>query len=113
MKDVKFKEELVKLNEEAKRLYSVYKNDNRFDEAKFEKVKTNVYDIYTKMFNISVRSEDVVTSFKRFLSNIPKNWYESLEKAKYNNDFETEHIEQVKIETKNLIEELFEGIYYG
>lgn len=102
---------LEKLDTTAKNNYELLKQENKFDEANFEKIKRNVYQIYIKMFRISMRSDNLEKTFTGYLQNIPQNWKKSLEEAKINNDFETEHIEIVKLETINEIEDMFKVMY--
>ena len=39
---------IEKLDKQAEQNYEILKNENKFDEAKFEKIKRNVYQIYIK-----------------------------------------------------------------
>ena len=102
---------IEKLDNNAKDSYEVLYQENKYDEAKFEKIKRNVYQIYIKMFRISMRSDNVIKTFEGYLEKIPQNWKESLEEAKVINDFETEHIEMVKLETKDEIKDIFKKVY--
>lgn len=92
--------------ENAKRL----EEDYREDEAKLEKIKLNVYDIFLKMFNLSLRKTDSEDAFQamylQFHKTIPKNWHEARNKAKENDSIEY-YIEDLKIETANKIETYF------
>ena len=58
-----------------------------------------------------MRSDNLNKSFKGYLKNIPLNWDKSLEEAKNRGDFETEHIEIVKLETKTEIENIYKELY--
>lgn len=102
---------LEKLDKDAEHNFHLLKEENKLDEANFEKIKRNVYQIYIKMFRISMRSEDLIKTFDGYLQKIPLNWETSLNEAKQNGDFETEHIELTKLETKEEIKDIFKKVY--
>lgn len=99
-----------------------YKVDDRKDEAIFEQIKINVYEIFRKMFQVSEKKalqelasvqQEVCfkTTYINYFEIIPSNWFESLEEAKANNDYEVVHIEEMKIKTMTEIKTLFEDLW--
>lgn len=114
--------ELTLMENQTKENIERLKSEDRSDEAVFERVKLNIYDIYRKMFEASqmkvqnqADDKQVETLFKaaflHYFEVIPKNWFESLEEAKANDDFEKVHIEEVKIKTMEQIKTLFESLW--
>ncbi|MCL2573662.1 MAG: hypothetical protein FWE34_03810 [Defluviitaleaceae bacterium] len=63
--------------------------EGREDEAIFEKVRANIYGIFT-----TFKTPDVAA---KMIDVIPKAWHESLAKAIKNNDHEKEAEERIKI----------------
>lgn len=135
-KNDKFKEmDIMKLNTVKESLFEEIDNmmknttdriellnrEERKDEVNLEKVKLNVYDIFKTMYGASEKKvegafrnaseEEKLVQFEKaylgFFDNIPKAWYESLEKAKKHDDFEKVHIEEIKLDAMNNIKEMF------
>lgn len=86
--------------------------DDRADEAIFEKVKANVYDIFRTVLSVAVRTckgeeEAVRRFFVQRTEQIPSSWEVSYEKAKQHNDSVKMQIEQIKLDTIHEIKEYF------
>ncbi|QSX04830.1 hypothetical protein JYG23_08950 [Sedimentibacter sp. zth1] len=99
--------------------------DNRKDEADLEKIKANIYDIFTTMVtatekqinNKKILSEeekynDFCISYLKIFDKIPASWRAKLEKAKKNNAVIESVIEEVKLsvadELRNIFKKLME-----
>lgn len=109
----KLKAELNTLIDSATVRKNVLREEGREDESLFEKIKINVYDIYSKMINVSKVKGDFEKTFESFLNKIPENWYSSLEKSRANGDFEQEQKELIKLEAKVEIETVYNRVFGG
>ncbi len=93
------------------------RTDDRTDEALFEKIKANVYDIFRTVLSVAVKTcgdEEAVRSFfVRRTETIPSGWVESYEKAKRHGDFVKMQIEQIKLDTIGEIKEQFAKVWEG
>lgn len=91
--------------------------DDRTDEAMFEKVKANIYDIFRTVLSVAVKNcgeaEAVKSFFIRRTEVIPSGWAESYEKAKQHNDAVKMQIEQIKLDTITEIKEEFMKAWEG
>lgn len=92
--------------------------DGRVDEATFEKVKGNIYDIFRTVFSVAVDTckadpGQIPAFFMERLDHIPDNWRASYEKAKEHNDTAKMHMEQLKLDIVAQIRENFEKIWEG
>lgn len=100
--------------EECKTNIDTFEKDFREDEANLEKIKLNVYDIFFKMFTISIKNtsskEGFKTMYLNFHKNIPKNWYKAREKAEETDSINT-IIEDIKIDTATRIESFFLNVW--
>ncbi|MGL4773210.1 MAG: hypothetical protein ACRC2K_06555 [Clostridium sp.] len=94
------------------------KNEGAKDESVFEKIKFNVVDIFSKMFNASCMKamknnnmDEVYQAYKGYYNNIPRSWRENLKKAREFNAVEDVTIEELKLakleEVFNVFEECF------
>jgi hypothetical protein len=120
-----FLDKLHEIQNEINRKADRLKSEARDDEAKIEKIKLNIVGIFEKMFLVSykkainLKDDDVKkievlkTSYMQHFDNIPKNWYDRLNKAKEHKDFETAFIEEAKIDTMKRIRTLFEKVLEG
>ena len=81
--------------------------DGREDEAVFEKIKLNVYDIFKTVFNTLGEGE----KFTQKLREIPTAWQLSLEKAAAHGDDAKAHTERIKLEAAQKIEDKFKEIW--
>lgn len=91
-------------------------SDERTDEAVFEKLKANVYDIFRTVFLVSLKSNaENPATIKNFFSlkaeQIPSNWATAYQKAKEQNDYAKMHIEEIKLNTIAEIKEKFTEIW--
>lgn len=83
------------------------------DEANLEKVRLNIYDIFSKMFAASLRKVDgtdiekLYVSYLEFFDKIPSNWRENYQKAKEHGAVTEYVIEELKLQTADEIKELF------
>ena len=92
--------------------------DARVDEASFEKVKANVYDIFRTILSVAVKTGKgdpgaVQRFFIQKAEQIPSNWAVSYEKAKEHHDAVKIQIEQIKLDTIQEIRENFAKIWEG
>lgn len=90
--------------------------DDRTDEAVFEKVKANIYDVFRTIFSVAVKSgkgdsEAVKRFFLLKTEQIPSNWAIAYNKAEQHGDGAKMQIEQTKLETAGEIKEIFEMIW--
>ena len=91
-------------------------DDNRADEAAFEKIKINVYDIFRTVLSAAVQAgqgdETAVRAFfRQRLEQIPANWRTAYEKAARHDDAKTLQIEHVKLDTLAEIQNAFQEIW--
>lgn len=76
--------------------------DFRKDEAVFEKVRENVYDIFKTVWTVAEKQHGademaVRTFFESRLTQIPSSWEASLEKAQQHGDEEKILMEEIKL----------------
>ena len=83
--------------------------DDRQDEAVFEKIRCNVFEIFSAVLNTAQKQPDPRAFFLRQLTAIPANWEAAYEKAKAHADESLAHTEQVKLEAVRAIRERLEG----
>lgn len=92
--------------------------DGRTDEAVFEKIKANIYDVFRTVLSVAVKTgkEDadaVKTFFVQRAEQIPEGWAVALEKAREHNDTVRMQTEQIKLDTVQEIREKFSKIWEG
>jgi len=90
--------------------------DERADEAVFERIRANVYDIFKAMLRVGIRQsggEDEVVKcfFLEKIEQIPASWHDSYSKAEQYGDAEKEQVEIVKLEAVKEIRTAFEQIW--
>ena len=90
--------------------------DDRMDEANFEKVRANIYEIFKTILSVAERvcGNDNLAKRRFFLQKaeqIPASWLTSYEKAKQNGDVEKMHIEKIKLDTIREIKDMCEQIW--
>ena len=77
------------------------KADHRVDEANFERIRANVFEIfYTVLQTAQKVCEDDAAAFSFFLKKteeIPRNWAVQYEKAKRYGDVKNEKTEEIKL----------------
>lgn len=83
--------------------------DQRNDEAIFEKIRCNVFEIFTSVLTAARQQPEPMAFFCRQLDAIPANWEAALEKAKAHGDDGRAHTELVKLEAVRVIRARLEG----
>lgn len=99
-----FEEQIAMCNQRNKKLL----DDERTDEATFEKVKANVYDIFRTILSVAVRR-----FFVQKTEQIPSSWVTAYDKAKQHNDTVKMRLEQIKLDTIGEIKENFAKTWEG
>lgn len=92
--------------------------DGRADEAVFEKIRSNIYDVFRTVLSVAVKTGSgdenaVKTFFTQRAEQIPAGWAAALEKAKEHNDTVRIQTEQIKLDTVHEIREAFARIWEG
>ena len=92
--------------------------DGRTDEAVFEKVKANIYDVFRTVLSVAVKTgkgdpDTVKSFFVQRAEQIPAGWAAALEKAKAHHDAVRMQTEQIKLDTVQEIREKFAKIWEG
>ena len=77
--------------------------DNRADEAVFEKIRLNVFDIFRTVYNAGEKvsggdGAKQLDFLRNRLEGIPSSWQKALEAALVHGNSEKAHIEQIKLE---------------
>lgn len=90
--------------------------DERSDEAVFEKIKGNIYDIFRTVFSVALQTckddcDAVKDFFDKRLVQIPTSWAASYEKAAQHNNIAIIQIEKIKLDTVAEIQKTFESIW--
>ena len=90
--------------------------DERKDEAVFEKIRANVYNIFRSIFGVAVntRGEDadkVRDFFMKQIDHIPASWNASYDAAKQHNDTTKAQIEEIKLAVVQEIKTEFTKIW--
>lgn len=86
--------------------------DGRADEAAFEKIRANVFDIFRTILSVAQKTAgDPKGFFLKKLDEIPANWASAREKALAHGDENAAHIETIKLETKDTIRAEFLRIW--
>lgn len=101
------------------RISEEYKADQRKDEADFERIKVNIYEVFRTLFLSDVKKlegknleEDKYdnTLYNNYLNRfdtIPANWRASLSRAKEHGDATTQVIEETKLAAAEEIKNQF------
>lgn len=77
--------------------------DHRADEAVFEKIRQNVFDIFRTVWTAAEKQPEPLAFFRDRLTTIPANWQTSLEQARLHSNEDKAHIEQIKLDAVNQI----------
>ena len=109
-----FEEQIAMCNQRNKKLL----DDERTDEATFEKVKANVYDIFRTIFSVAVKtSKGEPDAVRRFFvqktEQILSSWVTAYDKAKQHNDTVKMCLEEIKLDTIGEIKENFAKTWEG
>lgn len=107
-----FEEQIALCNHRGKELLA----DERTDEATFEKIKANIYDIFRTVFSVAVKNcpndpDELRRFFAIRIENIPSSWAAAYEKAKEHENTVDMQIEQIKLDTVARIKENFDRIW--
>ena len=92
--------------------------DERKDEAIFEKIRANVYNIYRTILGVAVNTcgedADKVRDFLlKQIDHIPASWHASYEAARQHNDTAKVQIEEIKLAVVQEIKAEFTKIWEG
>jgi len=109
-----FEEQIALCGRRGKELLA----DARGDEAAFEKVRANVYDIFRTVLSAAVNTgkgdpDAVRRFFLQRTEQIPASWATAYDKAKQHNDAVRMRLEQLKLDTVGEIRENFTKIWEG
>lgn len=109
-----FEEQIAMCNQRNKKLL----DDERTDEATFEKVKANVYDIFRTILSVAVKTSNgdpdaVRRFFVQKTEQILSSWVTAYDKAKQHNDTVKMRLEQIKLDTIGEIRENFAKTWEG
>lgn len=90
--------------------------DDRADEAAFEKIKANIYDIFRTILSVAVKTgkgdaEAVRRFFILKIQQIPSNWAAAYKQAEEHDDAVKMQIEQIKLDTAGEIKKIFTAIW--
>lgn len=90
--------------------------DDRTDEAVFENVRANVYEIFRTVLSVAVKRgggdpEAVRRFFIQKTEQIPADWTAAYEQAERHNNVEKMQIERIKLDTAGEIRETFAKIW--
>ncbi len=109
-----FEARISECEEKRARLLS----DDRADEADFEKIRANIFDVFRTVLTAAQKAcgedlEEIRRFFLSRLQQIPSSWYNSLQKAQQYGDAEKIQIESIKIAASEEIESQFTKIWEG
>lgn len=101
-----FNQRITECHEKQRRL----QNENCDDEANFEKIKANVYDIFKTIFSTAIKKDrDDCSKAQAFfmdrLEQILSDWVSAYKKAERHDDAKKMHIENIKINTARDVKE--------
>lgn len=90
--------------------------DDRQDEARFEQVRANIFDVFKTVFSTALRSSARHSAlaepfFREKLDQIPANWSAAYRLACQHGEVDKAHLERVKLETAEEIKQQFEQIW--
>lgn len=90
--------------------------DSRVDEANFEKIRANIYDIFHTVLTLAHKShpEDEQATgdfFAQRLAQIPASWRVALDKARQHGEADAVCVEQIKLDTLAQVESAFTRIW--
>lgn len=90
--------------------------DERMDEAVFEKVKANIYDVFRTVFAVAVKTGgDDPDAARRFFDQkaeqIPASWAMARDQARQHQDTVKMRVEQIKLDTAEEVRQSFARIW--
>lgn len=90
------------------------RQEYRQDEAVFEKVQENVYDIFRTVLSVALRqhgdSAEARAFFDLRLEQIPAAWLSSLQQALRHGDDRKAHTEQLKLQALAAVKAAWQGV---
>ena len=106
-----FSEQIAQCNKRREQLLA----DDRSDEANFEKIRANVFDIFRTILSVAEKTGKNESAVKRFFlsraEQIPAAWRASLEQAQKHEDTVKVRIESIKLKAKDEIISTFINIW--
>ncbi len=121
--EITIKQYLEAINEKkekCKQNSGILTKDNRKDEADLEKIKLNIYDIFTTLLSAAQKAilkkeyidedakhEAFCNEYLKSFAKIPMSWKTKLEKAKENNDVINIVIEETKLSIASELKNTF------
>ena len=85
--------------------------DQRQDEANFEKIRENIYDVFRTVWNVAERThadpEQRNLFFLQKLDEIPGSWQNAYDKASAHGDETRMHLEKLKLDAARAIRERY------
>ena len=85
--------------------------DQRKDEANFEKIRENIYDVFRTVYRVAERTQPDPEKrnlfFLQKLEEIPSSWQTAYDKAAEHDDETRMHLEQLKLDTAARIRERY------
>lgn len=85
--------------------------DQRKDEANFEKIRENIYDIFRTVYSVAEQTQPDPEKrnlfFLQRLDGIPASWQTAYDKAAEHDDEPKMHLEQLKLDTAARIRERY------
>ncbi len=90
--------------------------DDRGDEAVFEKISGNVYDIFRTVLSVAEKScageeAAMYPFFMKRVEQIPSSWHTSFLQAQAHGDADKMHIEQIKLAAVAEVKAMFQNIW--
>ena len=89
--------------------------DGRRDEANFEKVRANIYDVFRTILAVAVKTQKDEAGVRAFflqkLEQIPTGWKAAYEAARQHEDAARMQIEEIKLSAVAEIETFFEQVW--
>lgn len=107
-----FEEQIAACQRRKQELFA----DGREDEATFETIRANIYDVFRTVFSVAVKTcgedgEKVQNFFTARIQQIPSNWVAAQEMAKAHQEDEKVYLEQIKLDAVADIRENFVKIW--
>ena len=109
-----FDDSIARCAEQEKKLIA----DERKDEAVFEKIRANVYNIFRSILGVALHTNEEDTEkirdfFMKRIDQIPTSWSASYETAKQHDDTAKVQIEEIKLAVVQEIRAEFTKIWEG
>lgn len=118
-----YTEALNEKKEKCKQRCDILTKDNREDEADLEKIKLNIYDIFTTFIGVAQRQilkkehidenskyEAFCNEYLQTFDKIPESWRVKLEKAKENDAVINIVIEETKLSVVSELKNIFSNL---